>query len=162
MIIKRSYVRKPFQVLIHPVRWNKNEWEFLMLKRVKQRGGFWQGITGGQEEGESLTQAAERELFEETGFGSEDFEGIIKQIDFLYQFPIMEEYRYQYSPEVEIITEYVFFVIISSHLNPIIDPNEHSDFMWVNIEEALELLEYHDNIKAIQCVITELKKIKDV
>jgi len=46
----------------------------MLLRRVADPNlgieGFWQGATGGFEEGEDLTQAAKREFAEETGFVS--------------------------------------------------------------------------------------------
>ncbi|MEQ8762414.1 MAG: NUDIX domain-containing protein [Planctomycetota bacterium] len=42
--------------------------EVLMLRRVKERGRFWQGVSGKVEPGDSsLTAAARREVSEETG-----------------------------------------------------------------------------------------------
>ena len=40
---------------------------YLLLKRQPHRGGFWQPVTGGVEEGEDLKETALRELNEETG-----------------------------------------------------------------------------------------------
>ena len=57
----------PIQALIFPVRSTEKGWEYLMLKRVLERGGFWQGVTGGLELNETIPEAAKRELLEETG-----------------------------------------------------------------------------------------------
>ena len=38
-------MRIPIQVLVYPVRSLKKGWEYLMLKRVESRGGFWQGVS---------------------------------------------------------------------------------------------------------------------
>lgn len=46
--------------------------KILVLKRNSRKGGFWQTITGGIHVGESLEQAAEREVFEETGMARTD------------------------------------------------------------------------------------------
>ena len=39
--------------------------EFLILRRVPEKGGFWQNLSGGVEEGESLLDTLKRELKEE-------------------------------------------------------------------------------------------------
>ncbi|HEY2935645.1 MAG TPA: NUDIX domain-containing protein [Gaiellaceae bacterium] len=41
--------------------------EFLVLLRSQAQGGYWHGVAGGIEEGESPAEAAARELAEETG-----------------------------------------------------------------------------------------------
>ena len=41
--------------------------EFLVLKRRAERGGFWQTVSGGIEDGEAPVDAAAREVREETG-----------------------------------------------------------------------------------------------
>jgi len=41
--------------------------EFLVLLRSEAQGGYWHGVAGGIEEGESPAEAAARELAEETG-----------------------------------------------------------------------------------------------
>ena len=38
-----------------------------MLKRILEKGGFWQPITGNVREGETFKEAAMREIGEETG-----------------------------------------------------------------------------------------------
>src|SRR5207237_6469472 len=41
--------------------------EFLVLRRSERQGGYWHGVAGGIEEGETPAEAAGRELSEETG-----------------------------------------------------------------------------------------------
>ena len=66
-------MRKPIQVLIYPVRLIVYYQQYLLLKRVADRGAFWQGVKGGVENGESLLEAARRELVEETALSARDF-----------------------------------------------------------------------------------------
>lgn len=57
--------RQPVQVLVHPLKLVGRDWEYLLLRRIPEQGGFWQGVTGGVEGRESLADAARRELIEE-------------------------------------------------------------------------------------------------
>ncbi len=60
-------MRQPIQVLVYPVKAVDNGWEYLLLHRLASRGDFWQGVTGGVEQGEEFADAARREMIEETG-----------------------------------------------------------------------------------------------
>ncbi|EQD61675.1 NUDIX hydrolase, core domain protein, partial [mine drainage metagenome] len=54
------------KVQVIPFRLNPGM-QILLLKTIPRRGGFWQCVTGKVENGESLVEAARRELAEETG-----------------------------------------------------------------------------------------------
>ncbi len=135
-------MRRPVQVLVYPVRRAGDDWEFLFLRRIRSRGGFWQGVTGGAEWGEPLAEAARRELREETGLSPVELE----QIDFTYALPLDEEDRRLYGPEVE---EFVFLALVEAG-EPQLDPGEHDRWRWCRFEEALELVEWPENKKALR------------
>jgi 8-oxo-dGTP pyrophosphatase MutT (NUDIX family) len=86
-------IRQPVQVLVYPVCTTTRAREYLLLHRVAMPhfglGAFWQGISGGVEIGESVSQAAARELSEETGLTASRLE----PIGYSYSFPIQEEWR---------------------------------------------------------------------
>jgi len=141
-------MRQPIQVLIYPVKFVGSDWEYLLLRRVPNRGGFWQGVTGGVEEGEDLAEAARREFIEETGLVPSELE----KIDYSYTFPVEDRYRHLYTPDVETIIEYVFVAYVDGQQEPKIDPEEHNEWKWCSVHEALELLTWSENIKALkQC-----------
>jgi dATP pyrophosphohydrolase len=94
-------MRQPIQVLTYPVKTAGSGREVLLLRRTASRGGFWQGVTGGVEEGESLVEAARRELYEETGL----VPFALEQIDYSYSFPVKEEWWDLYAAGVEEIME---------------------------------------------------------
>jgi 8-oxo-dGTP pyrophosphatase MutT (NUDIX family) len=138
--------RRPTQVLVYPVRWAGDDWEFLLLRRIPSRGGFWQGVTGGAEWGEPLREAARRELLEETGLSP--FK--LVQIDFAYAIPLDEEDRRLYGPGVKEVEEFIFLAFVEAR-EPRLDPKEHDRFRWCRFEEALELPKWPENKEALRC-----------
>ena len=58
--------RSRLTVLVYPVASAESMHEFLLLRRIPSRGGFWQGVSGAVQPGEPLEEAAIRELSEET------------------------------------------------------------------------------------------------
>lgn len=137
--------RRPVQILVYPVRWAGDNWEFLLLRRIPSRGGFWQGVTGGAEWGEPLLDAAERELLEETGLSPLELD----QIDFSYALPLDEEDRRLYGPGVEKVEEFVFLAFVEAG-EPRLEPEEHDLWRWCRFEEALELLKWPENKEALR------------
>ena len=140
-------MRLPVQVLVYPASRTGGEWQYLLLHRVPDRGSFWQGVTGGVMEGESLEAAANRELLEETGFDRPELE----KVDYFYSFPIEDKWRhiYGYGREVKHITEHVFVAYVKAG-EPRIDPKEHDSWRWCRFEEALELLTWPNNREALK------------
>ena len=104
----------------------------------------WQGVTGGLEEGENISQTAVRELAEETHFVPYE----IVQIDFSYSFPIRDEWRKQYGPGPKEVVEYVFIAFVDGQQEPKL--SEHDEWRWCNMEQSLELLYYPGNIEALK------------
>ena len=139
-------MRQPLQVLVYPVRVSGAEWEFLMLRRRKSKGGFWQGVTGGVEEGETLREAAARELFEETGFTP----AVLERIGHSYVFPVRMEKRGRYRGSVVEVTEVVFVAFVEGTEDPSLDRKEHSRWRWCRVDEGLELLLWAENVEALK------------
>jgi 8-oxo-dGTP pyrophosphatase MutT (NUDIX family) len=146
-------MRQPIQVLVYPVKRTEiGDWEYLLLRRISSRGGFWQGVTGGVEGGESLIEAAKRELAEETGFITSN----LYDINYSYSFPIEDRWRNIYVPGTEIIVEHVFVAEINNRRFPELSC-EHDKFRWCNFEKALRLLQWPDNVEALKRSNTFLK-----
>ncbi|MCJ2556487.1 MAG: NUDIX pyrophosphatase [Candidatus Thermoplasmatota archaeon] len=145
--------RQPVQVLVHPLRLVGWDWEFLLLRRLPSRGGFWQGVTGGVEGQESLADAARRELIEETRLQPI----VLQSIDHSCSYPMDEGLR-QSHPEVNEIEEHVFFAQVDGGSDPLIDPEEHDRFIWCRLEEAIELLHWPENKDALTRVEEHLRR----
>ena len=141
-------MRIPIQVLVYPVRKTNGEWEYLMLKRVDNRGGFWQGVTGAPENEEILSEGAKRELYEETGYC---LSNLIKT-DISYIIPMEDRWIDIYPEGTKEIPEYLFIAKIDVSGPPKIDPIEHNDWKWCSYEEAMELLSLEDNKRALDFV----------
>src|SRR6476469_3175632 len=77
----------------------------LLIERA-DRPGFWQSVTGSQDEGESLRQTATREVSEETGLNAND--GVLTDWSLTNQFEIYPEWRWRYAPGTVTNTEHVF------------------------------------------------------
>lgn len=108
-----------------------NEPLFLLLKRTKIRGGFWQGVSGGVNDGETNKEAAVRELWEETGIKK-----FIKIIGDVYYF--------EFRAGDNLGRENVFGVEVQKG-TIIKKSDEHSKYCWCSFEEALKLLKYDSN-----------------
>lgn len=108
-----------------------------MLKRNQEKGGFWQPITGGVEDGESLAQAVNRELWEETGISK-----YVRVINDVYYF----EFN---TTEYGKLKEYVFGIEVAPDIEAKIS-SEHTEMKWCTLEESLALLKYEDNKSALK------------
>jgi dATP pyrophosphohydrolase len=146
-------MRIPIQVLVYPVRKTNGDWEYLMLKRVENRGGFWQGVTGAPENGESLYEGAKRELFEETGYRPLN----LTKTEINYIIPMEDRWFDIYPEGTKEIPEYLFIAIIQQPDSPKIDPIEHNDWKWCSYEEAMNLLSLEDNKRALEYVKKNLR-----
>lgn len=120
-----------------------SEMLFLILKRNPQKGGFWQPITGGVEQGETFEQTAVREVYEEIGIA----EAKLLDIDFSFEFfdhgenHLEKCFAVEVSPDAEIILS-----------------DEHTEFKWVDIETAInQFLKYPNNKKAFQKTMDFIK-----
>ena len=113
----------------------KSSPKYLLMKRNEKRGGFWQPLTGGLEEGETLNEALMRELDEEIG---------IKKIKGAAQL----NYSFQFKEDDLWSTEYVFVVELEKETKPKLS-EEHTEFVWVDFNEAIKLLKWQDNKDAL-------------
>ena len=115
-----------------------------MLRRVASSGGFWQGVSGGVEDGEELAETALRELIEETQLEP----SALHKIDFSYSFPAEGIWGFMYEPGVQEIMEYAFVAHVDPQRQPVIS-REHDQWKWCSFDEAFKLLFWPDNKEAL-------------
>jgi dATP pyrophosphohydrolase len=135
--------RGSLKVLVYPVAPVESTHEFLLLRRLSARGGFWQGVTGGVKPGESLDEAAVRELMEETALTPRR----ILVVGYQYSFPIKRVTR---SSPIARATEHVFLALLDAKVDPDLDSVEHDAWDWFTYEDALKWLRWRENVEALR------------
>ena len=114
--------------------------EFLLMKRNLNKiyEHLWQGVAGKIEDGETAPEAAIRELKEETGFDPVK----VFVADHISRFYEVHGDRINLVP--------VFGIEVNS--DEVILSEEHIDFKWVTIKEALNTLVWNGQKEGIQTV----------
>lgn len=107
----------------------------------EKRNFFWQSVTGSVEDDEDYIHAALREAQEETGLSAQNVEKII-----LSSF----EFNFKDSWSDKEVTEKVYFIKCKHKWDVVIDPNEHSEFRWVEESKIhRDSVHFESNFKAL-------------
>jgi dATP pyrophosphohydrolase len=130
---------------VYPFRRVEKGVEFLLLKRVAgvRLGGTWQAVHGRIEAGEAAWQAALRELKEETGLTPLGF----WQIEFVNTFYLATEDRILICP--------CFAAEIAADVDVVLS-DEHTDFRWEPVEQALETFMWPGQRRAVREILEEI------
>lgn len=125
----------------HIFRERNGELEFLMLKRASYQyyPNLWQMVSGKIKEGEKAYQTALREIKEETSLIPEK----------LWIAPNINSF---YSPDDEYIS---LIPVFAAKVNPdseVLISSEHSEFKWVNKDEAKNLLAWEGQRKSVDVI----------
>ena len=121
--------------------------EVLLLERA-DRPGFWQSVTGSQDEGEALRETAVRELREETGLDATRYELTDWRRQNRYE--IYRRWRSRYAPGVTHNTEHVFGLQVPQPLEVALQPREHLRHEWLPWQAAAEKVFSWSNAEAIR------------
>lgn len=109
--------------------------DVLLLERARHPG-FWQSVTGSQEDDEPLLETARREVREETGIVAVPTDFIDWQQTNRYE--IFAEWRYRYAPGVTHNIEHVFSLCLPEPSDVTIAPDEHLAWRWLPWRQAAE------------------------
>ena len=123
------------------------ELDVLLLERA-DRPGFWQSVTGSQDEGETLRETAVRELREETGLDAGRFELTDWRRQNRYE--IYRRWRSRYAPGVTHNVEHVFGLRVPRPLEIALQPKEHLRHEWLPWRDAAEKVFSWSNAEAIR------------
>ena len=122
------------------------ELEVLLLERA-DHPGFWQSVTGSQDEGETLEQTAARELGEETGIVARPAD--LERWNLQNVYEIYPVWRHRYAPGVTHNTEHVFGFRVPGRVPVKVAPREHLGAMWLPWREAADRVFSWSNRSAI-------------
>ncbi|NJN45343.1 MAG: dihydroneopterin triphosphate diphosphatase [Candidatus Competibacteraceae bacterium] len=119
--------------------------EVLVMRR-RQPADFWQSVTGSLNWDETdPLQTARRELFEETGLNDVE----VMRCHVRNRFPILPAWRHRYAPTVRENTEYVFRVALPARRAIVLNPEEHTEHVWLARQEAAVRVTSYTNRAAI-------------
>jgi len=120
--------------------------DVLLLRRIKPFD-FWQSITGSLNDGESVADAARRELHEETGLsdaGTLSYAGIVRHFD------IDPRWRYRFPPGVVQNREHEWRYRLTDCIDIQMDAEEHSEYRWCPIDAAIDCVWSWTNREALE------------
>lgn len=125
--------------------------EVLMMLRQPQHGRWWQSVTGMVEPEETLEAAAHREVMEETGLS-----GALEDLGLMHSFwvdPTIVSF-----PDVEprFNTETVYSMRVGPDAEIRLALDEHSEYRWCTISEALGLVPWEGAKAALRILQARL------
>jgi len=107
--------------------------DVLLLERARHPG-FWQSVTGSQEDDEPLPETARREVREETGIDANAGEFVDWHLS--NRFEIFAGWRDRYAPGVMHNTEHVFSLCVPAPRAVSVAAEEHLAWRWLPWREA--------------------------
>ncbi len=124
--------------------------EILLIRRAPDRifPGLWQCVTGSIEPGETVPQAAMREVREETGLGPDGIEAFY---DLDQVAPFFDE-----GPDAVVVSA-IFAARVSPHAQPRAS-HEHDGMRWVSADEAPALAiwpSYAESVRRVRSLLLD-------
>ncbi len=129
----------------HVYKEENDEIEFLIIKRKGNDtfGGVWQMVTGRIDDGEKAYETALREVKEETGCKAEGL-WVVPNINFFY------------APDKDrVISIPVFLIKINSNQTVKLS-EEHTEYKWVNSEDAKRYFIWEGQRKSVDLIMQYL------
>ena len=119
---------------------------YLLLKRVESHGGFWQTVTGSLELGETHTDAAVREIGEETGFAIRPVD--LVNLNLVNHFSIAPQWLDRYAPGVTHNEERCFALKLKE-AEAVLDAREHVAYQWTSFQTAVSVVYWESTRRAL-------------
>ena len=140
-LVLRSETIRLVKVVVH------DDDRVLLLHRRRERGDYWQPITGAIEDGEAPADTARREIVEETGHSGDPVLLGITQ-----SFMIESQFLASRYPAPIIASEVGFAAAFDSQLPIRLDAAEHDEYGWFTFGEAYERIHWTDDREALEIV----------
>ena len=136
-------MRAPFQILAIPYRF----FDKIPLYCVLHRADFdqWQFIVGGGEDNETPTEAARREIFEESGVRCRNIIKL-KSMCYIPTYIFPKKHLYSWPSDTYVIPEYAFGFECNEDIRL---SYEHIECMWLTHEEVYSKLKWDSNRTAL-------------
>ncbi len=146
-------MRSPYQILAFPFIKEGENYYYAIFKR--KNTGIWQGVAGGGEEGERPIDTVKREVYEEISVSS-GVEYI--RLASTTTIPAENIRGMEWGKEIVMIPEISFGIKVFS--KDLVIGEEHSEYIWTNLQDAMEKLRYDSNKSAIWELDYRLKNIE--
>ncbi len=118
---------------------------------------FWQSVTGSLAwEETDPRDTAIRELKEETGIS--DTTGL-RDLELNHRYEIFPEWRHRYAPGITHNTEHVYVLELDHTVAIKLNPDEHSEYKWLDYDAAIALATSHTNRDAIEYIRDQTKDV---
>jgi dATP pyrophosphohydrolase len=127
-------MRAPYQVLVFPYYISDKGLEYAIFRRSD--AGWWQAISGGGEDGETIIESAKREAWKEGGIS---MDSLYMKLETVNSIPAEEFADGVYWDEnIYVIPENCYGVeIINKQLTL---SNEHTEYRWMSYNDAISCL----------------------
>jgi dihydroneopterin triphosphate diphosphatase len=132
------------------------DFKVLLMERADKKA-FWQSVTGSLEANETPSEAAAREVFEETGINTNLYSLEDWHLSHVYE--IYLHWRYRYAPDVTHNTEHIFGLKVPAAIPIKLSADEHVQYLWLDWKEAMDKVFSWTNVEAIK-KLAEIHQLK--
>jgi dihydroneopterin triphosphate diphosphatase len=122
--------------------------DVLLIERA-DFAGFWQSVTGSQEDGETFAETAAREAFEETGL-DDALHGGVHDLSYENVYCIYAHWRHRYPEGTTHNRERCFSICVPERFTPKLAPREHVAYQWLPYLAAADLVHSWSNAAVLR------------